>query len=126
MKERETRDALGIHIMVEYYGCSERSLNDPDAIKREMVAAVEKIGATVVSSSAHAFSPHGVSAVVVISESHMTMHTWPEYRYAAVDLFYCTRAIDPWIAVDHLKTFLNADHFTSVEMKRGSLKNFEG
>ena len=118
-------DALGIHILVEFYGCSQSVLNDPAFIEKEMIRAAEMIEATVITSSSHAFSPYGVSAVVVISESHLTMHTWPEHEYAAVDLFYCTKKIDPWVAIEHLKDVLEAENATSVELKRGSLRNFK-
>ncbi len=118
-------DALGMHILVEFYDCDKTALNDPERIEREMLKAADLIEATVITSSSHAFSPHGVSAIVVISESHLTMHTWPEHGYAAVDLFFCTRKIDPWIAVEHLKEVLGASQVTSVELKRGNLRNFK-
>lgn len=115
--------SVGIHILVEFYDCDKAVLNDPSVIEKEMVKAAELIEATVVSSSSHTFSPHGVSAVVIISESHLTMHTWPEHGYAAVDLFFCTKAIDPWVAIDHLNHILGAQNSTSVEFKRGSFSN---
>ncbi len=118
-------DALGIHILVEFYDCNQSVLNNSKLIEKEMIRAAELIEATIVTSSSHAFSPHGVSAVVVISESHLTMHTWPEHGYAAVDLFFCTKKIDPWIAIEHLKEVLGAENSTSVELKRGSLRNFK-
>lgn len=116
-------DSLGIHILVEFYDCNPSVLNDPVAIEKEMIKAAELIEATIISSSSHAFSPHGVSALVVIAESHLTMHTWPEHGYAAVDLFFCTKKIEPWIAIDHLKERLGAQKTTSVEFKRGSFSN---
>ncbi len=115
--------SLGIHILVEFYDCNKAVLNDPLVIEKEMVKAAELIEATVVSSSSHTFSPHGVSAVVIIAESHLTMHTWPEHGYAAVDLFFCTKAIDPWLAINHLNDVLGAENSTSVEFKRGSFGN---
>jgi len=118
-------DSLGIHILVEFYDCNPSVLNDAEAIEKEMVKAAELIEATIISSSSHAFSPHGVSAVVVIAESHLTMHTWPEHGYAAVDLFFCTKKIEPWIAIDHLKESLGAQKTTSVEFKRGSFSNMQ-
>ncbi len=118
-------DSLGIHILVEFYDCNTSVLNDPEVIEKEMVKAAELIEATIISSSSHAFSPHGVSALVVIAESHLTMHTWPEHGYAAVDLFFCTKKIEPWIAIDHLKERLGAQKTTSVEFKRGSFSNMQ-
>lgn len=115
--------SLGTHILVEFYGCSKVVLDDPFVIEKEMIKAAELIDAIVVSSSSHTFSPYGVSAVVIIAESHLTMHTWPEHGYAAVDLFFCTKAIEPWVAMAHLEKILEAKNSTSIELKRGCLSN---
>ncbi|MEO1069555.1 MAG: adenosylmethionine decarboxylase, partial [Cyanobacteria bacterium J06638_6] len=77
--------SLGRHILVEFFGCSADILNDVPLIESSMVGAAADAGATVISSVFHHFSPFGVSGVVVIQESHLAIHTWPEYRYAAVD-----------------------------------------
>ena len=76
--------ALGNHILVEFMNCDPHIMNDVSAIERDMVAAAQKAGATVINSTFHHFSPYGVSGVVVIQESHLAIHTWPEYGYAAV------------------------------------------
>jgi len=60
-----------------------------------------------------------VSGVVVIAESHVSIHTWPEYDYAAVDIFTCGDTIDPWIIQEELKEALESNNSSSVEMKRG-------
>ncbi len=112
---------IGTHILIELYGCDFDLLNDAALIKREMVRAAEIIRATVISSHAHTFEPHGVSAVVIIAESHLTMHTWPEHGYAAVDLFICTNREDPGLAVQHLQKILQADQVSVTEIKRGIL-----
>jgi S-adenosylmethionine decarboxylase proenzyme len=116
---------LGNHILVEMYGCNRDTLNDAKTIESEMVKAAELINARVVNSSAHNFSPQGVSAVVIIAESHLTMHTWPEYGYAAVDLFICTGTLEPMIAFEHLKNALQATHTSTIELKRGQLNDME-
>jgi S-adenosylmethionine decarboxylase proenzyme len=118
--------ALGNHILVEFYGCDADRLNDTAFIENEMNKAAEICGATIVGSNFHAFEPYGVSGVVVIAESHLTIHTWPEYQYAAVDLFTCGDSVDPWIAFDHLKKTLEADHTSTIEMKRGQLHDIQG
>ncbi|MDD4848209.1 MAG: adenosylmethionine decarboxylase, partial [Bacteroidales bacterium] len=81
--------ALGRHILVEFIGCKSETLNDVALIEESMVTAARKADATVINSTFHHFSPFGVSGVVVIQESHLAIHTWPEYQYAAVDLFTC-------------------------------------
>ena len=76
-------------------------------------------GATPLHEVVHAFSPHGVTGVVVIAESHFAIHTWPEHRFAAVDLFTCGDAVDPYRAFDHLRGALAASTHSVVEIRRG-------
>lgn len=81
--------ALGKQIILELYECDAQLLSNPELVEKEMRRAAEAMGATIVTSAFHHFSPLGVSGVVVIQESHLTVHTWPEYAYAAVDIFTC-------------------------------------
>ena len=80
---------LGRHLLVELYACAPKLLNRTDLLKQALVEAANAAGATVVESVFHRFSPQGLSGVVVITESHITVHTWPEHAYAAVDIFTC-------------------------------------
>ncbi|MGZ3690316.1 MAG: polyamine aminopropyltransferase [Pseudobdellovibrio sp.] len=111
--------ALGRHILVEFLNCKADVLNDVAAIENAMVEAAQIAGATVINSTFHHFSPYGVSGVVVIQESHLAIHTWPEYRYAAVDLFTCGDSVDPWVSFEHLKKAFDAS-YSALEMNRGS------
>ena len=113
--------ALGNHILVEFSGCEPEIMNGVSSIENAMVEAAEKAGATVINSTFHHFSPYGVSGVVVIQESHLAIHTWPEYGYAAVDLFTCGDQVDPWISFDSLKEAFKAQNYSAIEMKRGAL-----
>ena len=74
-------------------------------------------GAEVREVAFHKFSPQGVSGVVVISESHLAIHTWPELGYAAVDVFTCGERVDPWDAVNILREKLQAQNVTTSEVK---------
>jgi len=112
-------NALGRHILVEFFGCSSTILNDVIIIEKAMVGAAKAAEATVINSTFHHFSPYGVSGVVVIQESHLAIHAWPEYQYAAVDIFTCGEEVDPWIAYDFLKKAFEADHGSSMEINRG-------
>ena len=112
--------ALGNHILVEFMNCDPHIMNDVAAIEKDMVTAAQKAGATVINSTFHHFSPYGVSGVVVIQESHLAIHTWPEYGYAAVDLFTCGE-MDAWISFDWLKEAFGAKSYSAIEMKRGSV-----
>ena len=112
-------EQLGRHILVEYYNCDIEVLKDHKRIENMMVEAAESAKATVVESVFHVFNPWGVSGAVVISESHLTIHTWPEYGYAAVDLFTCGDTVNPWIAFDYLTKKLRAEKTESMEVTRG-------
>ncbi|GGG29845.1 polyamine aminopropyltransferase [Pontibacter amylolyticus] len=114
-------NALGRHILVEFYDCSPELMNDVIHIENSMVAAAETAGATVINSTFHHFSPYGVSGVVVIQESHLAIHTWPEYGYAAVDLFTCGDSVDPWVSYTYLKEAFQSGHGSSMELRRGQL-----
>ncbi|MBN1968357.1 MAG: S-adenosylmethionine decarboxylase proenzyme [Candidatus Delongbacteria bacterium] len=118
--------ALGNHVLVEYYGCRSTALKDVKLIETELQKAAVLAGATVVGANFHEFSPFGVSGVVIIAESHLSIHTWPEYGYAAVDLFTCGETVDPWVAFQHIKEILDAKHTSTIEMKRGQLHDIEG
>ncbi|MFQ5658251.1 MAG: adenosylmethionine decarboxylase [Candidatus Methylomirabilales bacterium] len=111
--------ALGRHLLVELYGCNPELLKKIDAVREILVQAAKACKATVVDVAFHEFSPFGVSGVVVIAESHLSIHTWPEYRYAAVDIFTCGEAIDPEQAVQHIADRFDCPHPSIVEVKRG-------
>ncbi|MCS7030506.1 MAG: adenosylmethionine decarboxylase, partial [Gloeomargarita sp. SKYG116] len=89
--------ALGRQILVEFYQCDPEVLNDEARICHILLEAVRRSKATIVTDSFHSFSPYGVSGVVVIAESHVAIHTWPEFGYAAVDIFTWGETIDPWV-----------------------------
>lgn len=83
------RRVLGRHVHLDLYACPAELLAQPADSERILLAAAAAMGATVVGSHFHAFNPHGVSGVVIIAESHLTVHTWPEHGYAAIDVFSC-------------------------------------
>jgi len=112
---------LGRHVLAELYNCDSNVLNNAKLIEKYMVDAAVECGATVVEKNFHMFSPFGVSGVVIIAESHLAVHTWPEYGYAAVDLFTCGDSCDPLVAYEYLKNKFNAGSSSYSELKRGML-----
>jgi S-adenosylmethionine decarboxylase len=110
---------LGRHILIELYNCDKEILNNCALIEKYMDEAAAKSKAVVVKSMFHMFSPWGVSGAVIIKESHLTVHTWPEYGFAAVDLFTCGESIDPWAAFDYLFDKLKAQRSETTEIPRG-------
>jgi len=112
---------LGRHVLVEYYDCNVKILNNSALLEQHMREAVVESGATIINTFFHQFEPHGVSGVVMIAESHMSIHTWPEYGYAALDFFTCGKKVNPWKAIDYVSKRLNSARSFSTELKRGLL-----
>ena len=86
--------ALGIHLLLDLRGCNSTRLDDLPFVRDTLVRAAEETGATVIDHIFHQFSPQGVTGVVAIAESHLCIHTWPEYGYAAADIFTCGTGFD--------------------------------
>ncbi len=114
-------NALGRHILVELHDCDKEALNDLDLIREVMLKAAIDCGAVILGESFHRFNPQGVSGVVVIAESHISIHTWPEYGYAAADVFTCGTSVNPEIAAQVLIEKLGSKNHTTTEIKRGVL-----
>ena len=89
-------EALGKHILVEYFGCNKFLINSDTHVEESMVKAANISGATFTTTTCHKFHPWGVSAVVVMVGSHLSIHTWPEYKYATIDLYAGDDVIDIW------------------------------
>lgn len=114
-------NALGRHVLAEVHGCKFDILNDVNKVEKFMVEAALEAGAEIREFVFHKFSPQGVSGVVVISESHLAIHTWPELGYAAVDVFTCGDKVNPWDACHFLAEKFGAESMDATETKRGVL-----
>ena len=114
-------NALGKHLLLELKDCNKDVLNDLSFLKNTMLTAAIESGATVLGESFHPFNPHGVSGVVVIAESHLSIHTWPEHNYAAADIFTCGDSVQPERAAEILIEKLGAKSHSVVEIQRGLL-----
>lgn len=112
---------LGQHVLAEFFECDPNILNSIDKVEKYMVDAALECGATIVQKCFHMFNPYGVSGVVIISESHLAIHTWPELGYAAVDLFTCGDKCDPKVSYEFLKKKFHCQNATFTELKRGIL-----
>lgn len=110
---------IGRQILAEMTHCAADRLDDLARLEELMVEAARAAGATVLGVKMHRFEPHGVSGVVVIAESHLTIHTWPELGYAAVDAFTCGDMVSPQRAVEVLSQGLGACQVTTLAINRG-------
>ena len=107
-------EALGRHVLLELRSCNTEKLNDLAFLRETMLNAAEETGATIIGQIFHQFSPQGVTGVVAIAESHLCIHTWPEYGYAAVDIFTCGDNFDP---TDAAKLIVREVESTDPEIK---------
>ncbi len=114
-------NALGKHLLLELKGCDKEVLDDLSFLRDALLAAASECGATILGESFHRFSPQGVSGVVIIAESHLFIHTWPEYGYAAADIFTCGDSVQPERAAQVLTRKLSSKNHSMVEMRRGIL-----
>ena len=114
-------NALGKHLLLELKDCDKEVLDDLDFLKSTLLTAASEAGATVLGESFHRFNPHGVSGVVVIAESHLFIHTWPEYGYAAADIFTCGNSVQPGKAAEILIEKLGSKNHSTISIQRGIL-----
>lgn len=115
--------ALGTHLLVELKECNPETLKSLEKIRSTMISAAKEAKATIIDISFRKFNPFGISGIVVIAESHLTIHTWPEYGYAAVDIFTCGDIIKTEKASSYLIKQLECKNPSIVEMKRGILSH---
>ena len=111
--------SLGHHYIVEASGCNPRIIGSVEKVQQILVKAAEVAGAQVWSISFSKFPPKGVSGVVVISESHISTHTWPEHKYVALDIYTCGDGVDPEKAVIYAVGAFEASTSHITEITRG-------
>ncbi len=110
---------MGRHVIAELWECNIDKLNDMGLIEQIFVDAALKAGAEIREVTFHKFAPHGVSGAVIISESHLTIHSFPEHGYASIDVYTCGSIIDPNVAVLHIVESLEAKTYEKLEISRG-------
>ncbi len=109
---------IGRHLIAEFYGCDAAITGDIEAIRQHLNAAAEIVEATVVGEAYHRFEPDGVTGVVLIAESHLSIHTWPSRGYVAVDIFTCG-GLDPRPGCELLAAAMGAERLRYQEIVRG-------
>ena len=115
----EKHSPIGHHFIVEASGCNADVISDVGEVEKILVAAAERTGAKIWTSSFHKFNPHGVSGVVVISESHLSIHTWPEFGYAALDIYTCGDHVRPETGIEYAVESFGAASSHITELTRG-------
>ncbi len=116
------KKVFGRQVLLEFYGCVRGCLDDAEFIEAAMLEAARRAHATIVQAAFNRFSPHGVSGVVVIAESHLTIHTWPEHGYAAIDIFTCGSKVLPEIACQYLVKAFKPRETSRQDIDRGTIE----
>lgn len=111
---------FGRHVAVDTWGADFAKLNDANFLKEMMVKAADKCGATVLSVQAQQFEPQGATVLVLLSESHISIHTYPEKGFAALDCYTCGETVDPQVAMDYMIEVLAPDQVFPKMLKRGT------
>jgi S-adenosylmethionine decarboxylase proenzyme len=110
--------AVGRHLIAEMWDCKPSYLTDVNRIRRAMIHAAALVGNTVIDSMFHEFQPGGITGILLLAESHMSVHTWPEHSYAAFDMFSCASA-DPAPAFDYIAATLGCVDWSMIKLERG-------
>ena len=117
-------EALGKHVILELHDCDRKCLSNCEFLRATLLEACRRAGATILGNSFHVISPYdGVSGVIIIAESHLSIHTWPEYSYAAVDIFACGNSLHPERAVEFMVHELKAGNHSIIELERGIINS---
>jgi len=116
---KKTYEPVGHHYIVESSGCDPKVIGSVEKVQQILVRAAEIAGAKVWAISFSKLPPHGVSGVVVISESHFSTHTWPELGYGALDIYTCGKTVDPEKAVLYAIEAFGATSSHITEITRG-------
>jgi S-adenosylmethionine decarboxylase len=112
-------DRLGKHLIIELFDCDGSVISDLNAVEKHLLEAVRLSGATIIRSFFHLFPPDGVSGIVVVAESHFSIHTWPEHGYSALDIFTCGDRIKSQAALDYLNKHFKPGNSATIELQRG-------
>lgn len=115
----KTKKYAGLHLIAEFW--SGRFTDDEKEIKRILVEAAKKSNNTPLEVTIHKFSPQGITGVILLAESHIALHLWPEYNYLALDIFTCGDKSNPYKALEYFKEEFSPKKVEVKEIKRGEL-----
>ncbi len=118
------RRVFGVHYIVELCGCDAAKLDNIEFIKECLLSAAKKANATVLGHKFHKFCPQGVSGIVLVAESHISIHTWPEHNYASVDIYTCGSETLPYRAVKEIRNLLGSKNIKVMRIERGIPESF--
>ncbi len=113
------KECVGVHLLVELVGCDPERIRFIEAVEPVLLEAVRESGASYIGHTFHQFQPEGVTGVVLISESHFGLHTWPEFKYASFDILTCGKKMNPYAAIEIVANGFKASQTIVKEFPRG-------
>ena len=116
---------FGDHYLVDFHGCNPDLISTVETVRNVLLDAAVKSKSTIIDDRFHQFEPYGASGVIIIAESHFSVHTWPEKKFAAVDIFTSGTRMKPQLAIDIMKTGYGADRVDVVKVARGCLEGLQ-
>jgi S-adenosylmethionine decarboxylase len=111
------KNSVGMHLIADLW--SGRKIEDPKRVKRILIEAVKRAKNTPLEVSIHKFNPQGITGVVLLAESHIAIHSWPEFDYLAIDIFTCGQKAFPKKALDYLKKVFKPKKVKIFKIERG-------
>jgi S-adenosylmethionine decarboxylase len=121
----EQKTIFGDHYLVDLHGCNPDLISAVETVRNVLLDAAVKSKSTIIDDRFHQFEPYGASGVIIIAESHFSVHTWPEKKFAAVDIFTSGTRMKPQLAIDIMKAGYGADHVNVVKVARGCLSSLQ-
>jgi S-adenosylmethionine decarboxylase len=106
-----------VHLMADFV--TNKRIEDPKVIEKMLYTAAKRANNTPLKAMVHKFAPHGITAVILLAESHIAIHSWPEYNYVAVDIFTCGKKTRPRKAIEYLRQQYDAREVKIQEIKEG-------
>lgn len=110
---------VGKHAIADIYMCNCPNMDNINYVKKLIFKSAKEANLTVVNSQFHKFNPIGISGVLILAESHLTIHTWPEYNYIAIDIFTCGQNINPSKACEKIAKNFKSNNYDIKEFERG-------
>ena len=115
------RSDFGEHYLVDFSGCDPAKISNVEEVRRVFLQAAEESKARIVGELFHQFDPVGVSGVLLIEESHFSVHTWPENAFVGVDIFTCGEEMEAPVAIESLRQAFDAEDVVVKILVRGQL-----
>jgi S-adenosylmethionine decarboxylase proenzyme len=119
MGKIEVDKIKGSHYILDFFGCNPEQLDSMNFWREELPASAKAAGMEILHDNFHQFNPHGITGFLLLSTSHISFHTWPEYGYVACDVFSCSSDDFTRKAVDHLKSKISHKKCTLKKVERG-------